>query len=163
MKTNRYGIQPDWKPDPQVEELKAIVDYSRKNPDRLRWQNYLNEWQVTFVINLLGVEEHTNCFTPTANQKKKIVECLDKLTAGIVQYSGSESANSSSIQDSADVASMQLELIKEFVRITTSKTYIQTDAVARRLSNVLIEELSREKKLAYMAGEDFPMLEAHSG
>jgi hypothetical protein len=121
----------------------------------------LNQWQVNFVVNILGVEQHTECFTPTPSQKTKVVECLDKLTAAIVQHT--ESENNRSIQDNANVARTQLELIKEFVRITVSEAYLQTEAVAERLTNVLIRELREGKKLAALAGEDCAMFEAHRG
>src|SRR5690242_12768205 len=100
MTTNRYGILPNWQPDPQFDELKAIVDYSRKNPEKFKWQDHLNQWQVNFVVNILGVEQHTECFTPTVGQKVKVVGCLDKLTAAIVQHT--ESENNRSIQDNAN-------------------------------------------------------------
>ena len=78
MNTRKYA------PDPDVQLLTAVIDYSRAHAEKFDYQRTLNEWQCKFVIYIHGLAKHVHEFTPTPKQKAKTLECLDAIRAGLL-------------------------------------------------------------------------------
>jgi hypothetical protein len=94
MKTNTYGIQPNWKPDPDVEQLRAAIKYSREHPGKFDYQASLNPYQCKFALYIDGLAENVDQSTPTPKQKRKTVECLEAIRVGLVTLDSFEHAGS---------------------------------------------------------------------
>lgn len=86
----------DYKPDSDVEQLRAAINYSRKHPDKFDYQGYLNDWQCKFAIYIDGLAKHIANFLPTPKQKEKAAECLEAIRIGLVRCEQVKHENSES-------------------------------------------------------------------
>ena len=92
MATNNYGTQTNWKADADLEDLRAAIKYSRENPEKFSYQQYLNPYQCKFALYIDGLAENVYQLTPTPKQKRKILECLEAIRIGLVTLDSFEHA-----------------------------------------------------------------------
>jgi hypothetical protein len=64
----------------ELSDLKKLVEYGRKNPDKYDWRARLNQWEQPFALQMLVYERHIPNFVPTEKQLAKIVTIVEKMT-----------------------------------------------------------------------------------
>jgi hypothetical protein len=66
--------------DGPLRELLALVDFSKKHPDKFDWKKNLNPWQVLFADYIVALSRNIHDLRLTNKQHEKAKECIARMT-----------------------------------------------------------------------------------
>lgn len=66
--------------DNPLGELRALVAFSKRHPDKFDWKKNLTDWHVVFVDHIVRVADQVPDMELSPKQRKKAIECIERMT-----------------------------------------------------------------------------------